>query len=547
MNQGNHQNLGKGNQPQSGWSQVSQPGQLTNASLEPIASQAMNTVPRPVKQSPVPLNPKKDPHNSRFSLRLLLVFLALALLTGMMIWGVSELRDHQVRQSIAPYQNIYAPNIFIDDIPLAGLTPQEAYSQLDSERQRRINSWTLAITYQGFTFSNLNYSVLGFKISDDELYRLLNEAWLLTHKGSIHEQKAAIDTLAVKPYQAYTSQKELQGNQLQVIMDQIAPYVNADPVNAAILEFRPDAENPFVFQNDKAGTRLDTQSAFEQIMAMAAGGHSGTYELKPEIIQPSITRAALEETVKLRTSITTPIASSSPENRNHNIRLSFSKFNGMILKPGQTFSFNDVVGPRTLSAGFAEALEYAYGDLVTGVGGGVCQASTTLYQAAVTAGLSISKRLPHSGKVDYTQMGQDATVYLSKDREIDFQFRNTTAGNIYITAHVKTALNSSKRLVSVINMYGMSLGDGVSYRLRSETVQVLPPPEQKKYVVDNTGLIVTYTDEEKLKSKAVEGQVIDTYLEKYKNGVLLEPPKLLTSDTFNPKPAEYWRGAIKRI
>jgi len=489
---------------------------------------------------------KNKPQRPRNPVVYILIVLVLMLLGVGGFMGVNALRDSQVRKIIAPYQQVYGPNIFINDIEISGKTQEESFQLLRNAMQERINSWTLAVSYQGFVFTNLNYGVLGIQVADEELSQLLNEAWLLTHSGSIHDQKSAIEALAAQPHRTYTSQKELQSNQLKLIFDQIAPYVNRTPVDAALLEFRPDDSQPFIIRDEVPGAQLDSEAAMRDIMEMAASGQSGTYELKPVLLSPQITKEELEQTVALRTSIQTSISSSSTPERNHNIRLSFSKFNGKILKPGETFSFNKVVGPRTEKAGFQPALEYAYGDLVYGIGGGVCQASTNLYQAAVTAGLTINKRYPHSGKIDYTEMGQDATVYLTPDRNIDFQFKNTTAGNIYITAHVKPARNNSKRLVTEIKMYGLSLGDGVSYRLRSETVETIQPPLEKKYETDKNGLYVTYTDEEKLKSKAVEGYVVETYLEKYQNGKLVEQPKLISSDTFNAKPAIYWRGATKR-
>lgn len=494
--------------------------------------------------SPVP--PPRKQGKSLSGSKIIILVLLLAILAGGIVWGVNTLRDKQVAQSIAPYQDVYAPNIFINDVSIAGLTPKQAESALDQAMQERISSWKLDIAYQGFTFTTVDYGSLGNEVSKEEMYQLLNEAWLMTRQGSVHDQRAAIDALAKKPYKAYTSQKELQGNQLADIFRQIEPYVNAAPVDAALLQFRPDEDNPFVFQNERPGAKLDSQAAINDIMTMAASGQSGTYELKPEVLLPKITRAALEETVQLRSSVTTAISADSDEKRNHNIRKSFEKFNGYVLKPGETFSFNDIVGPRTEAAGFAEAMEYAYGDLVIGIGGGVCQASTTLYQAVVTAGMTIRERYPHSGKVDYTAMGQDATVYLTQDRNLDFRFRNNTPGNIYITARVKPARNNTRRLVSEIRVYGLDMGEGVTYKLRSETVEVLPAPTEKKYEVDNSGTIVTYSDQEKLKSKAVEGMIIETYLEKYQNGVLVEQPKLISRDTFRAKPAVYYRGATKR-
>ncbi|NLX83293.1 MAG: hypothetical protein GXZ04_05710 [Clostridiales bacterium] len=560
MNQGFVPQPNRNHQPPQGWVSPAanqqaliqnQPPQQPGGQQAYYASlPQQNMQPPRAKQGYAPPHkrPPRKPHKPVNPVKIAMMIALIILLIAGGILGVSTLRDNQVRKFIEPYQKVYAPNVLINDMPIGGMTPQDAFTLIRSKMEERINSWNLAISYRGFTFANLNYGVLGITVSDQEIQQLLNEAWLATHKGSIHDQKAAIESVANKPLKLYTSQKELQSTHLVDIFTQIAPYVNAKPVDAAIAEFRPDEPNPFVFIDEQAGAVLDSQAAMDQIMEMAASGQSGTYELQPSLIPPKVTRAELENTVALLTTIQTPVETSKKDsaNRIHNIRLSFSKFNGKILKPGQTFSFNNIVGPRTEQAGFAEAPEYAYGNLVDGIGGGVCQASTTLYQAAVTSGLSIVKRYPHSGKIGYTDMGQDATVYLTKDRNIDFQFKNTSAGDIYITAHVKQARTSSKKLVAEIKMYGIGLGDGISYRLRSETVKTIPPPEEKKYETDSTGIYATYTDEEKLKTKAVEGYVVETYLEKIQNGVLIEPPKLLSSDTFPPKPAVYYRGVNKR-
>ena len=476
----------------------------------------------------------------------LFVLIAFVLIAAGVFFGIRSLREQQTKKMIAPYQDVYAPNVFINGIELSGLTPQEALERLQQGLQIQMNSWNLAISYQNHVFANLNYGILGLNVSTNEIYEQLNKAWVLTHTGTIYDQKQAIEQLQAAPYKSYTSQSDMDSAQLQSLLTQIAAFINTAPVDAAILRFQPDEAQPFLIQSEIPGTRLNVEATMEKILSMAASGVSGVYQLEPEILLPEVSRADLENTVQLRTSINTPISTSSTESRNHNIRTSFSRFNGMILNPGQTFSFNDVVGPRTYQAGFAEALEYVYGDLVTGIGGGVCQASTTLYQAVLTAGLTVTKRMPHSDAIDYTKMGQDATVYLTKDREIDFQFKNTTPGKIYIAAHVKTARNSSKRLIAEIKMYGMSLGEGVSYRLDSNVVRTLAPPVEKKYIVDKTGLIVTYKDEEKLKAKAVEGHVIETHLEKLLYGTVVER-KLVSSDTYRAKPAEYWIGDTPRL
>ncbi|MBR5507317.1 MAG: VanW family protein [Clostridia bacterium] len=113
--------------------------------------------------------------------------------------------------------------------------------------------------------------------------------------------------------------------------------------------------------------------------------------------------------------------STSSENRKENIRLASEKINGMILNPGEVFSFNDVVGPRTEATGFKIAHVYSGSKVVDGIGGGICQVSSTLYNAVVFADLEIVYRTNHSLPVSYTPLGRDATVSYGT---IDFKFKN---------------------------------------------------------------------------------------------------------------------------
>ncbi len=470
------------------------------------------------------------------------VLILILLLAGGGFFGVQALRDRQVATLIAPYEEVYAPNITINGISISGLKPQEALEKLRGDMLQKVNSWSMNLKYGSHVFATLNYGSLGITVDDNQLYGLLNEAWQLTHTGDIHMRKAAIEQLQTTPYQKQVTQSELSDTQLESMLVQIAPYINKEPLDAAIMHFQPDNDNqPFIYQQEQVGYRFDISAAKAQIMERAATGQSGDFELTGEPIPPSVTVAQLKGKTALRSSISTDISTSSDEKRNNNIRVSLSRMNGMILKPGDTFSFNKVVGPRTLKAGFFEAPEQVYGELVTGIGGGVCQSSTTLYQAALTAGLTIAKRSIHSEKVGYSDLGQDATVYLEGGREIDFAFKNTTPDNIYIAARVRPAKRNSKRLVTEIKLYGLSLGDGVSYRMVSETVETIPPPIEIKYVVDKTGLIVTYKNEEKEKSKAQDGYVVVTYLETLQNGQVVER-KQVSRDRYEPKQAVYYRG-----
>ena len=532
------------------------PWQALNSQRKPPVQQSLGNFPQQTKNLPANNRQRSNspdnyqlPRKTKKRMSVLKLVL-IVLFSALLIWGgyigINSLRENQVKQSIVQYQDVFAPNIYVNNIPLSGLKPEAALDTIINSMQQRIDSWNLAIGYGGHTFANLNYGTLGISISEEELYQLLNEAWAVSHTGNVYQQRAAIEQLNHTPLKLTTQEGKLDDSKLDNILLQIAPYLTAEPVDAAILAFQPDEQDPFLFQNERQGMIFNIEKNKTEILRLANAGQSGSFELQVEFIQPLVTRAQLEQKVALRTTVTTAISRDSSEKRNHNISLSFSRFNGMILKPGQVFSFNDVVGPRTERAGFQEAMEYAYGDLVIGIGGGVCQASTTLYQAAVTAGLTIGKRYPHSGPVDYTQLGQDATVYMHGGYEIDFTFRNTSSDNIYLAARVKPSQQNSKRLVAEIKIYGQSLGEGVSYRLRSEVVETIPIPDKKVYEVDLSGTKAKYTDQEVLKTKGREGQVVETYLEKLINGILVEQPKLISRDTFKARAPVYYRGVTKR-
>ena len=217
--------------------------------------------------------------------------------------------------------------------------------------------------------------------------------------------------------------------------------------------------------------------------------------------------------------------------------------NGYRLEPGQSFSFNKVVGMRTQERGFFPADEIVSGEMVEGYGGGVCQASTTIYQAALCAGLQIVTRQPHSEKVKYAELGQDATVYLSKNRNKDFVFKNTTNSDIWIFATVEKdpERKGKNNLRTRVDIYGEDMGD-VWYKLESVITETVDPPEPE-YRKDKKSQYVTYQDEKPyLYSEAQPGYKVDVYLVDSRSG----SKTYLYTDEYSPKRAVYYQGVKTR-
>jgi vancomycin resistance protein YoaR len=160
-------------------------------------------------------------------------------------------------------------------------------------------------------------------------------------------------------------------------------------------------------------------------------------------VLPTVTAAHLGAINTLLASYSTGLGSSS-RNRRHNIRVACAAIDGTVLLPGEVFSYNEIVGPRTERAGFRTAPVIIHGELVPGTGGGICQVSTTLYNVALLGDLKIVRRSHHEFPVHYVPPGRDATVAYGS---LDLRFANSLPGPVALD--VKTA---GSRVV--VHLYG---------------------------------------------------------------------------------------------
>lgn len=166
--------------------------------------------------------------------------------------------------------------------------------------------------------------------------------------------------------------------------------------------------------------------------------------------------------------------------RIHNISLASSRLNGILIEPGQTLSFNKALGDVSKFTGYKEAYVIRDGKTVLGDGGGVCQVSTTLFRAALSAGLPITERMAHSYRVGYYEQdsppGLDATVY---DPTTDLKIKNDTPGHILIQTKVDTKLATL-----VFELYGTS--DGRTREMTKPIITDQVPPPEDVYIDDPT-------------------------------------------------------------
>ncbi len=232
-----------------------------------------------------------------------------------------------------------------------------------------------------------------------------------------------------------------------------------------------------------------------------------------EDVYADICKSYLDRCLNLRGKFSTDYSSSINE-RKHNIELAVSKINGVILKSGEVFSFNKTVGQRTEENGFKNAKIIENGVFVEGLGGGVCQVSSTVYNALLLSGMEIKEYHPHSLSVSYVEKSFDAMVSYGW---ADLKYVNSTNGYSVLLAKA-----DGKKID--VEIYGVK--NEYCYERESVTTEEIPFTTK---LIDSEEV---ETDKSYVKVKGKNGYKSEGYLKIYKNGKLIEK-KLIRKDKYN--------------
>lgn len=216
------------------------------------------------------------------------------------------------------------------------------------------------------------------------------------------------------------------------------------------------------------------------------------------------------------------------KNRSTNLELSSQKVNGTIVLPGEVFSYNKIVGARTISAGYKEAAIYSGGKVVQGIGGGICQLSSTLYNAVLYANLEITSRTNHRFLTSYVQAGRDATVSWGT---IDFCFKNTRNYPIKIVSNVANGIVR-------VTIHGMQEENEYEVELQTKTLETIP--YKTNYIDDNT----LEEGVEIIEQNGSNGVKSETYKILKQNGAVISK-SLLSLDTYSSLEKVIRRGTKK--
>lgn len=278
--------------------------------------------------------------------------------------------------------------------------------------------------------------------------------------------------------------------------------------------FTPQKREPFTYETERTGKGIDEKKLLRDVRAALNGGER---VVKCTFIDlyPSVTVRQLKRETQNVARFSTEYATSSAARKN-NVATAVRAIGGRKLLPGEEFSFNRAVGARKRENGYLPAKIIENGRFADGIGGGVCQVSSTLYNAALLSGLTVTERHGHSLSVSYVEPSFDAMV---SDAGADLKFRNDGETAVYFGAFA-----DGERIV--FSFYGKK--GTCEYRRKSYVLSYIDPPEEETIVC---GELPRGESREVVKART--GIVSEGFLETYENGKLI-CRKALGKDRYAP-------------
>lgn len=318
------------------------------------------------------------------------------------------------------YQGVTVGNIHV-----GGLSVTQAEHKIITEFRERTAKAPITVLYQ-----NQNWKITAEEIElGIEAGKLAQQAYDIGRKGNII-QRLKERYLAVNQGHHLPLTAHYNEDKVHAILLDITRSIEQQPQNAR-LKLTGNSFNMEIVP-EIIGRRVDLSKTIADFSENLNNSLVFTFYLPVEELIPPIVASDFAHIDGLIASYTTQF-DLWDQNRTQNVSLAAKSVNGTLVRVGEEFSFNSIVGLRLAKFGYKEAPGYINGILVPDWGGGVCQVSSTLYNAVLLADLSIEERTAHFRPPGYVPLGQDATV---ADNLLDFRFKNTLSQNIYITSEI---------------------------------------------------------------------------------------------------------------
>lgn len=406
-------------------------------------------------------------------------------------------------------QKTFFEGVTVDGVDLSGMTLDEARALFEGRQQQAFSAFSLVVA-SGERRWLITPQEVPVTFNAETV---LAQAYAIGRRGTLEERYTQIEQ-AKREGASFTTGFTYDRMAVRSLVEIIGDSLDVEAKDATLDAF--DVSNRmFTFTEASAGYRIDRDQLESDILAaLDAHAYDSVITPKGETVQPDVTRAQLEGLFGRISSFTTD--TTRDNDRNTNIALSAAALNGRVVMPGETLSFNNCTGQRTGEKGYREAGAIAGGMLVDDTGGGVCQTSSTLFNAVVRADLTIVERSAHTWPSSYVNKGEDATVNWPS---LDFVFKNNGEFPVFVVTWYENQQVT-------IEIYGQLLEDGVTIDLESEVTKTIKPSDEVLYTKDESLPAGT----RKAGRKKRTGYVVDTYkVYKDASGAEIKREKLWTT------------------
>lgn len=438
----------------------------------------------------------KTHKRKRVNLLILTVFILLIMSVVSYYWYMYSIANK--------FNNAVYPNVSIENIDMSGKTKEEVLEYFLQKYDKPLENGSINVKVKD-KLHNLPYKELSIRYNIEEV---VNEAFLYGKNLSVSERYKLIKKGKNTNYNLSLTYND---EPIRIFLEGIDKTLPKEIMDSSIKK----VNNGFQVTQEKTKEEIDKEQGFKEIVGKIEERlYTIDLEMPVKYVEPKITAKQLKTIDSVISSFKTKFIISE---RATNIMLATKAASDVLLMPGDTYSFNELVGDTTPDKGYKEAPIIKNKKLEPGYGGGVCQVSTTLHNAVLRAGIVPIERMHHSMPVAYVPKGADATVFY---KAVDYKFTNTLNYPIYIHGYI---VNDEV----IFDIYSNSSLKSKTYDIESEIYKEIP--RKVKYIKD----LSLDEGEQVIDSKGSDGFRVRVYRISYENGKKINKG-LLYDDYYKP-------------
>lgn len=420
--------------------------------------------------------------------------------------------------SRAESQDTIYQGVYIDGMDVGGMTKAEAERTFEDYIEK-LERAKVSFTAYGRSY-DIAFSETGLKLDGEGA---VEQAFAYGRTGNLLARYKEILEVKKSPVDI-TIDKSVNQNVLIRKLEELTEDVNVKARDASIAR----KNGVFVVTEEEVGKEIDYKATVNKMLEEMAAGWNGddlSIALDIEETQPKYTAKDFEKVKDVIGAYSTKYTGT--KDREKNLVNGCSKLDGTVLYPGEVLSVHDATYPYTKDNGYYAANQYLNGEVISGVGGGICQVSTTLYNAVLRAELKVEERAPHSMVVSYVPKSADAAIAGTYK---DFKFSNDTDTPIYIEAAAGGGYVS-------FTIYGEETRPkSRTIEFKSKILSTMEPGEEIETLDKSKP-----AGYRRVTQAAHTGYTAELWKYVYEDGVLVESIKI-NSSTYNPSPARVTVG-----